>query len=381
MKILLCPDSYKGSLTALEVAEAMEKGIRRVFPESEIQKLPIADGGEGTVATLISSTGGVFRYSEVANPLGEKVKARWGVLGDQKTVVMEMAEASGLELVPKGKRNPRLTSTYGTGEMIQAALDQGYRKFIIGIGGSATNDGGVGMIQALGGKFLDKEGMELPRGGKFLKYLDQMDLTGLDPRLEESLILVACDVDNPLCGKKGASVVYGPQKGATVAMVEELEQALAHYGKKAERITGIKAMEVPGSGAAGGLGAAFLFFTPAKLQKGIEIVLDALLFDQKLTDIDWILTGEGKTDFQTAYGKGPVGIAMRAAKKNIPVLCLSGGLGEGYQQVLEKGIRGIQSIVVQPEISLDACMRDGRRMVADASEQMARLIQIGQKLK
>lgn len=381
MKVLLCPDSYKGSLTALEVAEAMEEGIRRVFPESEIQKLPIADGGEGTVETLITSTGGIFHYSEVSSPLGEKVKARWGVLGDRKTVVMEMAEASGLELVPKEKRNPRFTTTFGTGEMIRAALDEGYRKFIIGIGGSATNDGGAGMIQALGGKFLDKDGVALPPGGKFLKYLDQIDLNGLDPRLGESSILVACDVDNPLCGKKGASAVYGPQKGATPAMVEELDQALARYGKMAEEVTGIKAVDAPGSGAAGGLGAAFLFFTPAKLQPGIEIILDALLFDQKLADADWILTGEGKTDFQTAHGKGPVGIAMRAAKKNVPVLCLSGGLGEGYQQVLEKGIQGIQSIVAHPEASLDMCMKEGRRLVADASEQMARLIQVGQKLK
>lgn len=254
--------------------------------------------------TLITSTGGTFHHSEVANPLGEKVKARWGVLGDKKTVVMEMAEASGLELVPKEKRNPRFTSTYGTGEMIRAALDAGYRKFIIGIGDSATNDGGTGMIQAL-----------------------------------------------------------------------------AHYGKMAEKITGIKAVEVPGSGAAGGLGAAFLFFTPAKLQTGIEIILDALLFDQKLAGADWILTGEGKTDFQTANGKGPVGIALRAAKKNVPVLCLSGGLGEGYQQVLEKGIHGIQSIVVHPEVSLEICMKEGRRLVVDASEQMARLIQVGQKIK
>lgn len=381
MKVLLCPDSYKGSLTALEVAEAMEEGIRRVFPESEIQKLPIADGGEGTVETLITSTGGIFHYSEVSSPLGEKVKARWGVLGDRKTVVMEMAEASGLELVPKEKRNPRFTTTFGTGEMIRAALDEGYRKFIIGIGGSATNDGGAGMIQALGGKFLDKDGVALPPGGKFLKYLDQIDLNGLDPRLGESSILVACDVDNPLCGKKGASAVYGPQKGATPAMVEELDQALARYGKMAEEVTGIKAVDAPGSGAAGGLGAAFLFFTPAKLQPGIEIILDALLFDQKLADADWILTGEGKTDFQTAHGKGPVGIAMRAAKKNVPVLCLSGGLGDGYQQVLEKGIQGIQSIVAHPEASLDMCMKEGRRLVADASEQMARLIQVGQKLK
>lgn len=381
MKVLLCPDSYKGSLTALEVAEAMEEGIRRVFPESEIQKLPIADGGEGTVETLIISTGGIFHYSEVSSPLGEKVKARWGVLGDRKTVVMEMAEASGLELVPKEKRNPRFTTTFGTGEMIRAALDEGYRKFIIGIGGSATNDGGAGMIQALGGKFLDKDGVALPPGGKFLKYLDQIDLNGLDPRLGESSILVACDVDNPLCGKKGASAVYGPQKGATPAMVEELDQALARYGKMAEEVTGIKAVDAPGSGAAGGLGAAFLFFTPAKLQPGIEIILDALLFDQKLADADWILTGEGKTDFQTAHGKGPVGIAMRAAKKNVPVLCLSGGLGDGYQQVLEKGIQGIQSIVAHPEASLDMCMKEGRRLVADASEQMARLIQVGQKLK
>lgn len=381
MKVLLCPDSYKGSLTALEVAEAMEEGIRRVFPESEIQKLPIADGGEGTVETLITSTGGTFHYSEVSSPLGEKVKARWGVLGDRKTVVMEMAEASGLELVPKEKRNPRFTSTYGSGEMVRAALDQGYRKFIIGIGGSATNDGGAGMIQALGGKFLDKEGIALPPGGKFLKYLDKIDLTGLDPRLGESSILVACDVDNPLCGKKGASAVYGPQKGATPAMVEELDQALARYGKMAEEVTGIKAVDAPGSGAAGGLGAAFLFFTPAKLQPGIEIILDALLFDQKIADADWILTGEGNTDFQTAHGKGPVGIALRAAKKNVPVLCLSGGLGEGYQQVMEKGIYGIQSIVAHPEASLDMCMKEGRRLVADASEQMARLIQVGQKLK
>ncbi len=319
MLIVVAPDSYKGSVSALGVAQAMARGILRVFPEAEVRQIPIADGGEGTVDALVAATGGAIRNAEVTGPLGEKITAHWGILGDGRTAVIEMAAASGLPLVPPAQRDPRITTSFGTGELIRAALDAGLRSIIIGIGGSATNDGGVGMAQALGARFFDAEGHPLPPGGAALARLQTIDLSGIDARLGEAQITVACDVDNPLCGARGASAVFGPQKGATPETVAELDAALAHFADCARQATGRDVALLPGAGAAGGLGAGLMYFTAAKLRPGVEIVLEAVGFADLVEDAAFVVTGEGRTDFQTAFGKAPVGVAKLAKRFGIPV--------------------------------------------------------------
>lgn len=373
MKIIVAPDSYKGCMSALGVAQAMERGIRGVFPNAEVRKIPIADGGEGTVEALVSATNGTLKQMEVTGPLGKRVTAHWGILGDSQTAVIEMAAASGLPLVPAGKRNPRISTTFGTGELIRAVLDTGLRQIIIGIGGSATNDGGAGMARALGVRFMGGNGQELPDGGAALARLKYIDLDGLDPRLKESKITVACDVDNPLCGPRGASAVFGPQKGATQEMVAELDEALAHYSVIAEKATGRAVAELAGAGAAGGLGAGLMFFTPARLKPGIDIILEAVSFAEVVKGAAFVITGEGHTDFQTAFGKAPVGVAKVAKQFDIPVFCLSGGLGGGAGDVLTQGIDAVMSICDRP-LTLDACMRAGTTLIESASERLCRII-------
>ncbi len=379
MHIVVAPDSYKGSLTAVAVAAAMEQGILTVYPEAKVSKVPIADGGEGTVEALVTATGGEIIRQYVTGPLGDNTEAHWGILGDGKTAVIEMAAASGLTLIARDKRDPRLATTYGTGQLIKAALDRGIRNFIIGIGGSATNDGGSGMAQALGVRFLDKAGNVLMPGGAALAGLATIDLAGIDPRLAEASILVACDVDNPLCGPLGASAVYGPQKGATPAMVLELDQALAQFAAVAELATGKNVASLPGAGAAGGLGAGLLFFTNAELKPGVEIVLDTTGFADIVKQADFVITGEGSTDFQTACGKAPVGVAKVARQYNIPTVCLSGGLGQGAEQVLEQGINGLMSIVPRP-MPLSECMASAEELIQTATARLCRLVGIGIQL-
>lgn len=373
MKIIVAPDSYKGSVSALGVAQAMERGILSVFPNAEVHKIPIADGGEGTVEALISATNGTLHHLEVTGPLGELVTATWGILGDGQTAVIEMAAASGLPLIPEENRNPRISTTYGTGELMREALDAGLRKIIIGIGGSATNDGGAGMARALGVRFSADDGQELPDGGAALARLKHIDLAGLDPRLSVSQITVACDVDNPLCGPRGASAVFGPQKGATPEIVAELDDALGHFSVIAQKATGRAVAELPGAGAAGGLGAGLMFFTPARLKPGVEIVLEAVGFAEMVKGAAFVITGEGRTDFQTAFGKAPVGVAKIAKQFNIPVFCLSGGLGEGVDEVLALGIDAVISICDRP-LTLDACMREGSMLIESASERLCRIV-------
>jgi glycerate 2-kinase len=380
MRIIVAPDSFKGSVSALGVAEAMERGIHAVLPEVEVIKVPIADGGEGTVEALVAATGGRLLYTEVQGPLGEPVCAHWGVSGDGATAFIEMASASGLPLVPMGRRDPRITSTYGTGELMKAALDAGLRKLVVGIGGSATNDGGSGMARALGARFLDHEGRDLPEGGAALARLAHLDLTKLDPRLAEASILVACDVDNPLCGPRGASAVYGPQKGATPEIVTELDAALAVLARVAATATGRDVALVPGAGAAGGLGAGLLFFTPASLRPGVSIILETTGFDALVQGADLVITGEGRTDFQTAMGKAPVGVAEVAQRHGVPVLCLSGGLGEGADEVLAHGIAALASTVPQP-MTLEACMAQGPSLVEAAAARVCRLLEVGWSLR
>ena len=373
MKVVIAPDSYKGCLSALEVAKAMERGVLSVFPSAEVRKIPIADGGEGTVAALVTATNGQLRQAEVTDPLGNKISAHWGVLGDGRTAVIEMAAASGLPLVPKEKRDPRVTTTYGTGELIKAALAEGLAKIIIGIGGSATNDGGTGMARALGVRFLDAAGQEVAAGGGSLAEICQIDTTGLDHRLKNTEIVVACDVDNPLCGTRGASAVFGPQKGATPEMVQQLDAGLAKYASCARQATGRDVAEKAGAGAAGGLGAGLMFFTPAQLKPGVEIVLDAVGFSDIVRDADFVITGEGRTDFQTAFGKAPVGVAKVAKTHGAPVFCISGGLGDGADDVLAQGIDAVMSICDRP-LSLEECMAAGAQLIEPAAARLCRIV-------
>ena len=377
MLIVVAPDSYKGSVSALGVAQAMERGILRVFPAAVVRQIPIADGGEGTVDALVAATGGALRHADVTGPLGEKIAAPWGILGDGRTAVIEMAAASGLPLVPVAQRDPRITTSFGTGELIRAALDAGLRNIIIGIGGSATNDGGVGMAQALGARFFDAAGLSLPAGGAALAHLQRIDLSAIDVRLGETQITVACDVDNPLCGARGASAVFGPQKGATPETVAELDAALARFSDCARQATGRDVALLPGAGAAGGLGAGLMYFTPAKLRPGVEIVLDAVGFAKIVKDAAFVITGEGRTDFQTAFGKAPVGVAKLAKRFGVPVYCLSGGLGEGADDVLAQGIDAVISICERP-LTLEECMKNGEQLIESGSTRLCRIIKAAQ---
>ena len=380
MRIIVAPDSFKGSISAVGTANAMEKGIQAVFPDAEVIKVPIADGGEGTVEALVSATNGQMMYQSVVGPLGEKVEACWGILGDGETAVIEMAAASGLPLVPTDKRDPRFTTTYGTGELIKAALDKGLGKIIIGIGGSGTNDGGCGMAQALGASFVNADGQELPYGGGPLAQLDRIDLSNLDGRLAHTRIMVACDVDNPLCGPKGATAVYGPQKGATPELVLELDAALKNFASKAQKATGKDVAEYPGAGAAGGLGAGMLFFTTAQLRPGVEIVLETTGFESLVKTAQLVITGEGRTDFQTAFGKAPVGVAKLAKKYNVPTVCIAGGLGQGHEDVFLQGIDGLMSTVPGP-MSLEECIEWGAELIEKATKRLCQLIKVGMKME
>ncbi|MBO5245189.1 MAG: glycerate kinase [Selenomonadales bacterium] len=374
MKIVIAPDSYKGSVSAVAVAQAMERGVHKVFPDAQVIKMPIADGGEGTVETMIEASGGTWIEETVVGPLGEPVKAGWGIMGDGVTGVIEMAAASGLPLVGD-RKNPWVTTTYGTGELIVSALNRGLKRIIIGIGGSATNDGGAGMARALGVRFLDVNGEELANGGGALTYLASIDVSGLDKRINDIELLVACDVDNPLCGPTGASAAYGPQKGATPDMVEKLDAALANYAAVAEKTLGKSVKETPGAGAAGGLGAGLLLFTKTQLRPGVDIILEVNGFDKALQGASLVLTGEGQTDFQTARGKAPVGAAKWAKKYGIPVVCISGGLGKGADEVIEQGIDAVISIAPRP-ISLEECLEHGEQLIEEAAERVCRIANI-----
>jgi len=380
MKIIIAPDSFKGSVSAIMAAAAMTEGLQKVFPDAELIKIPLADGGEGTVAALVTATGGSVRRERVTGPLGEPVTAEWGILGDGCTAVIEMAAASGLTLVPPERRDPRITTTYGTGELIKAALDAGFRRLIIGLGGSATNDGGAGMARALGVKFFDALDREIPEGGAALANLARVDCSGLDPRLASVEIIVACDVVNPLCGPTGAAAVFGPQKGATPAMVAELDAALAKYAAIAGAATGKNVADCPGAGAAGGLGAGLMLFTEAKFQPGIAVVLAATDFANKVVTADLVITGEGRTDYQTAYGKAPVGVAQVAKQYGVPVVCLSGSLDSTAAAVYQQGIDALMSIVPEP-LTLAECVEQGPDLIRAAAERLARLLKVGMQIR
>lgn len=378
MRVLVASDSYKGSLSSLKVGEAVSDGVRRVFPEALVRIIPIADGGEGTVQTLIYSGGGEYLYRMVTSPLGDKIEALMGMLPD-KTAVIEMAAASGLPLVPLTQRNPLLTTTKGTGDLIKYALEEGAQQILIGIGGSATNDGGAGMAKALGVRFLDIEGQELPPGGASLINLHRIDTSGLDSRINDVKITVICDVDNPLCGERGASAIYGPQKGATTEMVSLLDKALAHYAKVIQEQLGTSILEIPGAGAAGGLGGGLLAFTKAELRSGTEAVLNTIRFDEILSEYDIVITGEGKIDAQSAFGKVPMGVGIRAQKQGKPVVAIVGSIGVGAELLYEHGIMAIVPIPDKP-MDLDEAVKDAYSLIGNATERTFRLLRLGKDL-
>ena len=338
MKVIITPDSFKGSLTAIEVAEAIEEGVKSVFHDAETIKIPLADGGEGTVQCLVNATAGKILQQEVINPLGKKINASYGILGDQKTAVIEMAEASGITLISPEERNPLITTTYGTGQLIKAALDQGCRKMIIGIGGSATNDAGAGMVQALGVRLLDKQAKEIGFGGAELLNIHHIDIVQMDSRIDKLEILVASDVKNPLCGPTGATRIYGPQKGATEKMMVILEKALAHFAELINETLHKDVINIPGAGAAGGLGAGLIAFLGARLKPGIEVIIEAVKLEELVKNADLVITGEGKIDYQTIYGKVPVGVAKVAKKYHIPVMAVGAIIEKDAKIVHQYGI-------------------------------------------
>jgi glycerate kinase len=378
LKVVIAPQGFKGNLTALQVSQAIDRGIRRVLPDVVTSLVPMADGGEGTTQALIDALGGEMVPVEVTDPMGGRVLAHWGFLSDGVTAVIEMAVASGLSLVPPGKRNPLSATTYGTGELIRHALEKGCRKFIIGIGGSATNDGGAGMAQALGARLLDAKGEAIAFGGAALSSLEHIDVATLDSRLADCDILLACDVDNPLCGPNGASCVYGPQKGATDKMVAQLDKALAHYAGVIERDLGIDIRDIPGAGAAGGLGAGLMVFLKARLEPGVEVIIQATGLITHLKGAELVFTGEGRIDSQTVCGKTPVGVARRAKEFGLPVIAIAGEIGDGYQAVFKEGIDSVFSIAPGP-ISLSQSLSMAEELTADTAERAVRLFISGRR--
>ncbi|MGI6004387.1 MAG: glycerate kinase [Christensenellales bacterium] len=349
MRVVIAPDSYKGALSAIEIANAIEAGVLAADPEANVDKIPMADGGEGTVNTLLMSMGGKTVSVQVHDPLGRMVDSYYGITEDGTTAMIEMAAASGLPMLTKEERSPLTTTTYGTGELMIHALDAGCSRIIIGIGGSATNDGGLGMAQALGIVFRDENGEALGMvGGGSLKKVKSIDVSGAHEALSRCDIQVACDVNNPLCGPNGAAAVFGPQKGATPSLVAELDENLAYFAKLIKKQLDRDVLDVPGAGAAGGLGAGLMAFTNARLRPGIEITVEASRMSERIAKADLVFTGEGQTDFQTMYGKVPVGIGRVAKEHNVPVICLSGAIRKGYEEVYDHGVTAAFSIITKP---------------------------------
>lgn len=375
MKIVIAPDSFKESLTALEVANAIETGFKQIYPDAEYVKVPMADGGEGSVQSLVDATDGEFVEVQVTAPLGNQITGFLGISGDQQTAFIEMAAASGLHLVSLEQRNPLKTTSYGTGELIKKALDLGVKKILLGIGGSATNDGGVGMLQALGVSFKDCNGQEIGWGGGMLSQIDHISTENLDPRLAQVAFEVACDVNNPLCGTTGASAVFGPQKGATPAMVEELDNGLAHFARQVEQQLGIRIADKPGAGAAGGMGGGLLLLPNAQLKAGVQIIIDATKLAEHIKDADLVITGEGRMDAQSIAGKTPIGVARVAKRFNKPVIAIVGCLREDYQVVYQHGIDAVFPIIRNLG-SLSETLAKGKDNLISSAENVARLLKL-----
>ena len=371
MKIIIAPDKFKESLTAAEAAKAIARGIRRILPGAQLKIFPLSDGGEGLVETLAEAAEGTIFSTTVNDPLGGKVEARWALINNGQSAVVEMAEASGLSLLPPESRNPGVTSTYGTGELIIAALDKGCSEIIIGIGGSATNDGGAGMACALGAKLLDKDGRPLDPGGLELLKLDRIDISNLDPRIKDVSCKVASDVDNPLTGQHGASFVYGPQKGAKMDMVKELDRSLSHYASILKKDLGTDVEQIPGAGAAGGLGAGLIVFMGAELHSGIDLVLDTLKVEQEMDKACLIITGEGRLDKQSLRGKVPMGIAKRAKNYGVPVIVLAGSVEVDNEELYKAGITAAFSITDGP-MKLEEAVSRGAELLENKAEALIR---------
>jgi len=374
MKIVIAPDSFKGTNSSLMAAALIEAGIKKVFPQAEVLKLPVADGGEGTVEAVITASGGQWEETAVNDPLGRGIMARWG--STSNLAVIEMAEASGLTLLKEEERNPLKTSTYGTGQLIEEALNRGYRKILIGLGGSATNDGGCGMARALGVRFLDKEGQELSDGGGDLHRLTRIDLQNLDPRIIETEITIASDVTNPLLGERGATATYSTQKGADQAMQRLLEEGLENLAEILEKQQQQSFRNEAGAGAAGGLGFGLLAFCGASISSGIDTILDAIHFEDLIKNATIVVTGEGRIDGQSLYGKVPVGIARRCKAQRIPVLAIVGDLLGNMDAIYAEGIDSVMSTVPRA-MPLKEAMERSSELLEDAAERAFRMIRIG----
>jgi len=372
MKIVVAPDSFKESMSAKEVCDSIEKGLLSVSKDWEIVKVPMADGGEGTLEALVDATNGKIFNEKTLNPLGEEITSKFGILGGKNIAVIEMASTSGLELISPEKRNPYITTTYGTGQLMLKALEQNVEEIILGIGGSATNDGGAGMLQALGAKLLDKNGDEIGFGGYELSKLDRIDFSSLDRRLKNIKILVACDVTNPLTGKNGSSYIFGKQKGATPEMIEILDGNLLHYSKIIKRDLGFDVNNVSGAGAAGGLGAGLLTLG-AVLKKGIDIVIEANELDKKVQGADLVITGEGSIDGQTRFGKTPYGVVTIAKKYNIPTIILAGNVGKDIDILYDYGFDTIFSIM-QGVDSLENALKKGKENIERTAKNIGYFI-------
>ena len=374
--VVIAPDKFKGSLSAPDAAHAMAEGVRAAWPGAEVELVPMADGGEGTVEALVAATGGAWREAEVTGPLGVRVNARYGILGDGRTAVLEMAAASGLVLVPRENRDPLVTTTRGTGELLLDALKAGARRVILGIGGSATNDGGAGFAQAIGYRLLDDSGRDLGPGGGPLAGLDRIDSSGQTPLLDGVTISVACDVSNPLCGPTGASAVYGPQKGATPGMIPALDANLARLARCIERDLNKSVCDIPGAGAAGGLGAGLVAFAGGTLVPGVSLVIEAVGLADRLRQAALCLTAEGAIDASSAFGKTAVGVSRLAREQGVPTLALAGSIGRGAEAVLHEGILAYQSICPGP-VPLDEAVSHAAEYLTRATEQMVRTFLAG----
>lgn len=375
MKILICPDSFKESLSAIEVCDCIERGLKKANSKFKIEKIPLADGGEGTVKALVLATEGRSLKCRVKDPLGRKIWAKYGILSDGKTAIIEMAAASGLALVPLKKRNPLLTTTYGTGEIIANALNRGCRRIIIGIGGSATVDGGCGMAQALGAKLLDGKGRKIGFGGGEIEKVEKIDLKFMDKRIPGTEFIIASDVRNPLLGPRGAARVYGPQKGATPKIVEKLERGLSHLAKVIRKELSISVENLPGVGAAGGLGAGLYAFLGAKMESGVELVMRIARLEKRIRKADLVITGEGRLDRQTLYGKTVMGVIKMAKKYKVPVVCIAGSIMPEAKDLYRLGVKGMFSITTTP-MSLQQAMEKSRSLLINASENLGQLLNL-----
>lgn len=377
MKVVVAVDSFKGSLTSMEAGNAVLEGIRRVDSKADVIVRPLADGGEGTVEALVRGMNGSMQTVMVTGPLGELVSCEYGIMKDSKTAVIEMSGAAGLTLVPEEKRNPFHTTTYGVGEVIKDAISKGCRRFLVGIGGSATNDGGIGMLQALGYGFFDQNGNQVPFGAKGLKELDRITDSSVLPELKECEFRVACDVTNILCGENGCSAVYGPQKGATSSMITQMDQWLGQYAKLAGETYKKANPNQAGTGAAGGLGFAFLTFTNAVLESGIKIVLEETKLEDYIKEADLVITGEGRLDFQTAMGKAPVGVAKLAKKYQIPVIAFAGSVTREAVECNENGIDAFFPILREVSTLEEAMKQENAKAnMIDTVEQVFRFMNI-----